>query len=78
MSADIDEESGSTEDQTKSIVPGCTSVPELILAKTDCIIVIYGGVHYPGEVTEVHESTKDVKVSVMHKSGAYWKWPHKA
>ena len=78
MSEDTGEESGSTEDQTKSSVPGCMSVPELILAKTYWVIVLYDGVHYAREVTEVHESTKDVKVSVMHKSGAYWKWPRKA
>ena len=50
---------------------------ELLLAVSDWVIVVYDGIHFPGEETELDESAKDVKVSVMHKSGAHWKWPRK-
>ena len=35
----------------------------------------YDDNEYPGEVTAVFEN--EIKVSVLHKSGGYFKWPKK-
>ena len=38
------------------------------------VIVAYDGEHHPGEITQI--SLPNIEVSVMHKSGQYWKWPN--
>lgn len=47
----------------------------LEIAISDWVIVQYDGVQYPGEVVEVDTNMHEVKVNVMHRAGAYWKWP---
>ena len=39
----------------------------------DCVSVIYNNANFPGEVTDIKHG--DLYVSVMHKSGKFWKWP---
>ena len=36
---------------------------------------MYDNEHFPGEIISVADDNGDVKVNVMHKAGAYWKWP---
>ena len=50
--------------------------PALIkVAVSDWVIVTYDGLKYPGEVISVDRNMQEVRVSVMHPSGAFWKWP---
>ena len=39
----------------------------------DWVLVQYGNEKYPGEVKELGD--KEIRVSVMMKSGSYFKWP---
>jgi hypothetical protein len=41
----------------------------------DWIQVNYGGVLYPGSVTDI--IGKRTEVDCLEKSGRYWKWPEK-
>ena len=37
-------------------------------------VIAYDGEQYPGEVTALSD-IEGVEVSVLHKSGSFWKWP---
>ena len=45
------------------------------VAVADWVIVTYDGLEYPGEVLSVDYDLKELRVSVMHRSRAFWKWP---
>jgi len=45
------------------------------VAVSDWVIVTYDGLKYPGEVISVDCNMQEARVSVMHPSGAFWKWP---
>lgn len=38
------------------------------------VVVTYDESNYPGEVTNVEDS-ENFEISVMHRSGQFWKWP---
>lgn len=69
----VDQAVSSSIDTSSTVDPSHNTIE---LHISDWVVVVYDDEHFPGEITSVaDDDSGDVRVNVMHKAGAYWKWP---